>query len=236
MKILAIDSSAVTASAAIADDKKIIGETYVNAGLTHSQTLMPMVQSLLRCAAVDISDIDVFAISTGPGSFTGLRIGIGAVKGMTTALNKPCIAVSTLKTIAYPFINENAVICSVMDARCNQVYNALFKADSGKLIRLCEDRAISVNDLYSEIVEFDKVIFAGDGARLCEKNIGSKLNNALLPIESLIYQRASSVALSAFEKYDAYGEEALLTAAQLMPVYLRPSQAEREYQAKMQKA
>lgn len=236
MKILAVDSSAITASVAITEDRKIIGETYVNAGLTHSQTLMPMVQSLLKCVGIDISEIDAFAISTGPGSFTGLRIGIGAVKGMAMALDKPCIAVSTLEAIAYPFIKDNAVVCSAMDARCNQVYNALFKAENGKLLRLCDDRAISVDSLLSEISAFDKIIFAGDGAMLCEKSIGSKLKNALMPIESTLYQHASSVALLAFEKYGLIGEKALLDAARLMPVYLRPSQAEREYQAKMQKA
>ncbi len=229
MKILGIDSSAVTASAAISDGEKTVGEMFVNAGLTHSQTLMPMVQSLLKCSCTDISEIDAFAISVGPGSFTGLRIGIGAVKGMAMALGKPCIAVSTLEAIAYPFKSTNAVVCAVMDARCNQVYNALFMAENDKMERLCDDRAVSIDDLFADISGFERVIFAGDGALLCAKKAENVLKNVTIPLEAHLYQRASSICALAHEKFCKNGESALLKAAELMPVYLRPSQAEREY-------
>lgn len=230
---MALDSSAVTASVAICDDGKVTGEFYINAGLTHSQTLMPMVESLLNCSATDISQIEAFAITTGPGSFTGLRIGIGAVKGMAMALDKPCIEVSTLEAIAYPHKLSGAVICSVMDARCNQVYNAVFKSEGGELVRLCDDRAIAISDLLTELKGYGKIILAGDGAKLCFANAREQgLENIYLPLEQQVYQRASSVCMIAQRK--AAGGE-LLSAGKLMPVYLRPSQAEREYQSRINK-
>ena len=130
MKILAIDSSAKTASAAVLDGKKILGEIYIDVGLTHSQTLLLLVERILANVALDIDDIDAFAVTTGPGSFTGVRIGVALVKGFAFAKNKPCIPVSTLHALAYNLIDSNCIVCAVMDARCNQVYNAIFEVSS----------------------------------------------------------------------------------------------------------
>ena len=149
MKILAVDSSAKSASAAVTQDEKLVAESFVNVGLTHSETLMPMIHSVLKNAGTDIKDIDAFCVTVGPGSFTGIRIGISAVKGLAQPQNKPCFGISTLDAMAYNSEDFNGIICCVMDARCSQVYNALYKC-SGKLIkRLTPDVAISLEELYN---------------------------------------------------------------------------------------
>ena len=224
MKILALDSSAVSASAAICDDNTIIGEFYTNTGFTHSQTLMPMIESLLKTTQTELSDIDAFAVCKGPGSFTGLRIGISCVKGMAMALNKPCIGISTLECIARGGINSKGIICCVMDARCGQVYNALFKSNGASLERLSDERAISLADLQKELdVYGDTVYLFGDGAFVARKFLTG--NKYTIAAPDNVYQKASSLALCALA---AYEKGLYVTASQLTPDYLRLSQAERE--------
>lgn len=224
MRILALDSSAKSASVAILEDQKLLGEFYINVGLTHSQTLLPMVKSLLENTKIDLKTIDFFAVSSGPGSFTGIRIGISAIKGMAFALEKPCVSVSTLEALAYNVINENHIICAVMDARCNQVYNAIFKAEGGKLKRLTPDRAISINDLYLELSKYnEKIIIVGDGADLCYNNWEYNFNVCIAD-ETFKYQTAKSVAYLG-QKLFLKGE--IVSAANLIPTYLRRPQAER---------
>ncbi len=232
MKILAIDSSAKAVSVAITEDKNLLGEFFVNVGLTHSQTLMPMVEEILKNTRLKISDIDAFAVSTGPGSFTGLRIGIAAIKGLAFADATPCIGVSTLYSMAYNFAGENAVICAVMDARCNQVYNAIFDICDEKITRLTSDRTISIEELSFELEKLEKkVILVGDGAVLCYNKIKNNLNLHLAH-ENRRFQRASSVAIAA---YDAYlNGNAAINSADLLPKYLRIPQAERELIKKRQ--
>ena len=150
MKILSLECSAKSASCAVIEESKILCSDFTSSGLTHSQTLLPMVSDMINKAEVPFSDIDAFAVSAGPGSFTGIRIGISAVKGMALPKNAPCIPVSTLEAIAYNFLSEDALVCAVMDARCNQVYNALFRIKDGKIKRLCEDRAVSIDFLKAE--------------------------------------------------------------------------------------
>ncbi len=227
MKILSLDSSATCASVALfdTDSQRIIGDFFINTKLTHSQTLVPMLDALLKSTKTELTDVDYFAVNTGPGSFTGIRIGVSVVKGMAMALDKECVSISTLESMAYNFIDEDDVIvCACMDARRNQVYNALFSVNSGVVTRLCEDRAISVADLLDEIKTLDKnVILVGDGAHLC---YDSELeNNIILAHDNKRYQHASSVALCA-EIYIKNND--VLSASSLMPTYLRPSQAERE--------
>jgi len=219
--ILSVDSSAVTASAALTDGDKVIKSEFINAGLTHSETLLPMIKRVMQ--GYSFKDLDAIAVTAGPGSFTGVRIGVATVKGLAFYDNIPCISVSTLEAIAYNFTDTNAVICSVMDARRMQFYNALFKAENGKITRLCDDRAISVEDLKKELNEYDNVIIAGDGARLCFDNIG--LDYVSLADEDRIYQNGIGVAKAAVNNKK-------ISAIQLMPVYLRPSQAERELKLK----
>lgn len=228
MKILAVDSSAKSASAAVTQDEKLVAESFVNVGLTHSETLMPMIHSVLKNAGTDIKDIDAFCVTVGPGSFTGIRIGISAVKGLAQPQNKPCFGISTLDAMAYNSEDFNGIICCVMDARCSQVYNALYKCN-GKLIkRLTPDVAISLEELYNILKEFnDNILLTGDGAQISYSYLKDRLANVYLACEQTRFQRAYG-AVSAALKLQAEP----CGAVELNPVYLRPSQAERELKKK----
>lgn len=225
MRLLAIDSSAKAASVAILEDGVLKGEFFIHTKLTHSQTLMPMVQDLLSNTNYQLQDMDAFAIAAGPGSFTGIRIGVAAVKGMAMAEDKCCIPVSTLEAMAYQTDYVEGVVCAVMDARCNQVYNALFTVEQGVITRLTEDRALSIDQLEQDLLKIEKpIFFVGDGADLCynkDKICQSFDCNGSRGVEDAA---ASGVAKAAACK----SREEWETAAQLMPVYLRPPQAERE--------
>lgn len=222
--LLSMDSSAVTASVALTDGDEIIKSEFVNSGLTHSETLLPMITRVMD--GRKYSELDGIAITAGPGSFTGVRIGVATVKGLAFNDDIPCYSVSTLEAIAYNFVDKNAVVCAVMDARRMQFYNALFRVQNGKVERLCDDRAISVEDLRNELKQYDKVIIAGDGAKLCFQNI--ELENCTLADDDRIYQNAVGVAKAAQNK-NAISPKAL------MPVYLRQSQAERELKLKLKR-
>ena len=222
--LLSMDSSAVTASVALTDGDEIIKSEFVNSGLTHSETLLPMITRVMD--GRKYSELDGIAITAGPGSFTGVRIGVATVKGLAFNDDIPCYSVSTLEAIAYNFVDENAVVCAVMDARRMQFYNALFRVQNGKVERLCDDRAISIEDLRSDLKQYDKVIIAGDGANLCFRNI--ELENCTLADDDKMYQNAVGVAKAAQNK-NAISPKAL------MPVYLRQSQAERELKLKLKR-
>lgn len=223
MKILAVDSSAKSASVAVAENGRLISECFVNNALTHSRTLMPMIDNALSQADMSLKDIDALCVNVGPGSFTGIRIGVAAIKGLAAADNILCAGTSTLESIAYNFADEKCVVCAAMDARCNQVYTALFRCDGKSITRLCEDKAISIDELYEELSAFDeKVYLAGDGAEICFNSFGDKLENAVLSSENRRYQRAFGAALSAIDNNE-FNDSALLA-----PVYLRLPQAERE--------
>lgn len=230
MRIFAADTSAKSASVALVEDGVIKGEYFINTMLTHSETLMPMADLLFKSVRIEPSEVDYFAVNSGPGSFTGLRIGIAAVKGIAFALNKPCVAVSTLESMAYNLSVENAVICAVMDARCSQVYNALFEKVNGAVIRLCEDRALQIDELATELKDLNKsVILIGDGAKLCYEKMKDNIENILLAPENLLYQRASSTAFSASVLVQ---RGKIIDSSQLMPYYLRLPQAQRELMAR----
>lgn len=229
MKILALDCSAGPASAAVIEEGRIVTSSFVNVKLTHSQTLLPMVKNTLDAAMLNISDIDAFAINNGPGSFTGIRIGISAVKGLAAPDNKPCIEVSTLYSIACGFKNTDCYLCAAMDARCNQVYNAIFKIENGAVIRLCEDRAVLVDEVIEELEKLSgKIIIAGDGAGLFDK-FADTAANIVIAAEPQRYQNACGVAIAAEESYKK-GES--VSSDALRPLYLRLPQAERELKAK----
>lgn len=234
MKLLAVDCSAKSASCAIIEEDKIIATSFINVNLTHSQTLMPMVKDLLINSKTNINEIGAFAISAGPGSFTGVRIGISAIKGMALANNTPCIAVSTLYAIAQNFSDRDALICTVMDARCNQVYGALFRVKNGKIKRLCEDKAVKIPELKEQIMKSRvscPIIIAGDGAKLFYSAVENK-KNTVLAKESLRYQNGLGVALAGMESYE---KGQFTTPEKLLPIYLRLPQAERELKAKQNK-
>ena len=232
MKILAVESSALAAGAALSEDGKLLGEAYLNVGLTHSCTLMPMIESLLRFADVSARDIDLFAVSNGPGSFTGVRIGVSTVKGMAQPLGKPCIGVSTLYAMAHNMLGTDDLICCAMDARCRQVYTALFECADGCIVRLTDDDAVSLDDLCRTLRTYDRrVVFVGDGAALCYNTFRGVLPNITLAPETLRFQRASSVAAAAWA---AGAEQVGVSADELSVSYLRLSQAERERKQKME--
>lgn len=224
MLLLSVDSSAVTASAALTEDGRVIKSELINKGLTHSETLLPLIEKVME--GKKYSQLDAVAVTAGPGSFTGVRIGVATVKGIAFPYNIPCISVSTLEAIAYNFTDENVLICAVMDARRMQFYNALFKAENGRIIRLCEDRAISIDDLREELNKYENVVIAGDGAELCYNNLN--LENTALASEDKRYQNGVGVSKAAENKK-------MINADALMPVYLRLSQAERELKLKKEK-
>ena len=226
MKILALESSAVAASAALCEDERLLAQTFQNNGLTHSVTLMPMVERLLQSCSIPLSAVDVVAVAAGPGSFTGLRIGVAASKGLAWAGDKPCAGVSTLEAMAWTVAHMGGELCPVMDARRSQVYNARFQCASGRPVRLTEDRAISLEDLAAELKSIKKPqILVGDGAVLCYNDLNARGLEVCLAPEHLRFQSAWGVARAALEQARA---GALTDAAGLVPVYHRLSQAERE--------
>ncbi len=234
MKILALECSGASASAALLTDGVLIGEAFTNAKITHSQTLLKMTSDMLQSAKVSVSDIDGFAVSAGPGSFTGVRIGISAVKGLAAPFNKPCVAVSTLSAIAENFKGMDCLVCAVLDARCNQVYNALFKIENGIITRLTPDRAIKCQDLAEELskkITRHNIIVAGDGAGVFYP-FAKDNKKVKVAQNTLLFQRASGVATFAENEFL---NENTVTSKEILPIYLRLPQAERELKAKRSK-
>lgn len=233
MTILAMDTSAKAASVCLADEEKIIGEFFINTGLTHSQTLMPMVEQLCKNSGVPLDEVGAVAVNAGPGSFTGVRIGVAAAKGLAFKRGLPCVSVSTLESMAYNFLGFDGVICALMDARCSQVYNAMFRVSGDSVQRLCDDRAISLSDLKIELAGFDeRVILAGDGAKISFKSLGDPPENILLAPANRVNQIASGVACAALRLIK---EGKTTTPEALMPVYLRLPQAQRELNKRLGK-
>ena len=222
--ILSLDSTAVTASVALTDNAKVLKSEFINSGLTHSETLLPMVKRVMQ--GHSFSELDGIAVTAGPGSFTGVRIGIATVKGLAFNYETPCYGVSTLEAIAYNFVDTDCVVCAVMDARRMQFYNALFEIKNGIVNRLCDDRAIGIDELRKELDGMKNVVIAGDGASLCFENLS--LDNCELAPQDRIYQNAVSVAYAIKNKKS-------ITPEQLVPVYLRQSQAERELKLKLKR-
>lgn len=235
MKSIAIDTSAKTVSVAIFDDDKLLAESFFNTGFTHSQTLLPIIDFCLNILKTDINQITELIVTSGPGSFTGLRIGLATIKGLAISQNLICKAVSTIETLAYnlknySFMNINlknkisrVIICPALDARCNQVYTGIFELINNQIIRLEEDMAISVDDLKIKLKKFEnEVIFLlGDGADLCYNNFKNNFKNIKLVSQDLIYPKASSLFWAAKDKPCVLSEN-------LVPVYLRVSQAQRQ--------
>ena len=220
MKILAIDASAKSASACVCEidgaRERILSSQYINCGLTHSQTLLPMIDGCLKSSGLSLDDMDIAAVTHGPGSFTGIRIGIATVQGLVMGTDLKAVGVSTLEAIAMGGrAYSTPVICAVMDARQRQVYNALFRFSEGKPMRITEDRAISLDDLNSELSAYEEVLFIGDGAELTYA--GSEHCGKLLACEPLLYQTAFHAARIAC---DLAADGAQIPP--LRPDYLRP--------------
>ena len=230
MKILAIETSAKSVSAAVVENGVPLASAYQNMGLTHSRTLMPLVDGMLSAAGLRVQDMDLLAAANGPGSFTGLRIGVSALKGLAWALEKPCCGVSTLAAMARNLAHMEGLIICAMDARRNQVYNAVFAAEGGQLTRLTPDRAIALSQLAEELQGDPRPkLVVGDGAALCSGFLSEAGIPCRMAPAQLVMQNAVGVALAA-EEMAARGET--VSARDLVPVYLRLSQAERERLAK----
>ena len=233
MLILAFETSAKAASVALLEEGKLLGESYQNTGLTHSQTLMTMCEDLLKNCGKTVKDITAVAVANGPGSFTGVRIGVAAAKGFAWGAEIPCYGVSTLEAMAEGLGVYDGYVVPTMDARRNQTYTAIFRADAGKLTRMMEDSAISFEELGEKLKNCEKPIFlVGDGGVLCYNTLEKDVPGLILPPEHCLHQRATGVALVARKMM-----EAGLTGdgASLSPNYLRLSQAERERLAREQK-
>ena len=224
MKILALETSAKAVSAAVAEGGKILCAGYQDTGLTHSRTLMPIVEGILKNTNLTIADMDAIAVAVGPGSFTGIRIGIAAAKGLAFGADKPAIGVSTLAAMAGNVAFCDGLLICAMDARRQQIYNALFEAKDGVLTRLTEDRAIALSDLLEEIKDDPRPkTVLGDGGRLCRDYLAEHGVACRLAPPHLVMQNAMSVALEA-ERLAQEGK--LLSAQELEPVYLRPPHAD----------
>ncbi len=226
MKILSFETSAKAASVALLEDGKLLAESYQNTGMTHSQTLMVMAQDMLKQCGLIAGDVDAVAVANGPGSFTGVRIGVAAAKGFAWGGEKPLVGVSTLEAMALQLGAWQGYVCPVMDARRSQVYNALFHVSGGMYTRVREDRAISLAELGDELKNLSEPIFlVGDGSLLCYNTLLETLPGLVLPPEHRMHQRAAGVALAAQALLAQGGD---FSGGTLAPNYLRLSQAERE--------
>ena len=229
MLILAFESSARPASAALVRDGRLLAQSLQCSALTHSRTLLPMAEDLLKNTGVKLEELDAIAVAHGPGSFTGIRIGVSTVKGLCWGAEKPRVGVSTLEAMAWHGLAAGGVICPVMDARRAQVYNALFRIEDDRPVRLCPDRAISLEDLAEELRALGESVFlVGDGAELTKAFLDAQALPCRVAPDDLVWQDAWGVAMAAQGK-------PLISGAELLPVYLRLSQAERERQARMEK-
>ncbi len=232
MNILALDSTAISASVAVARDEHILSRFTADNGLTHSELLLPMAEAALRAANLTYADIDLFACTAGPGSFTGVRIGVSCVKGLAFGTGKPCVGVSTLEAIAENLVPLDGIYCAVMDARRNQVYTALFTCRDGVLVRLTEDEAISLDDLAARLLsDYSNQIvrLAGDGYQVAYTALSKKGISLAETPPLLRLQSAASIA--AVARHAAERGETV-SDTDLTPVYLRLPQAERDRLAK----
>ena len=233
MLILAFETSAKAASVALMDGQKLLGESYQNTGLTHSQTLMVMAEDLLKQCGKTVNDVTAVAVAEGPGSFTGVRIGAAAAKGFAWGREIPCYGISTLEAMAESLGIYEGYVCPCMDARRSQVYNAIFYVENGRVERRTEDRAIALADLAEELEHLDGPIFlVGDGSNLTYNTLKDQIEELVLPYEHRMHQRAVGVAILAREQAKA---GIAPSGGELNPNYLRLSQAEREKLEKQKK-
>ncbi len=233
MRILSLETSAKSVSCAVVEDGAVLARAFQCTGLTHSRTLLPMVDAMLRNAELAQESVDLYAVSAGPGSFTGLRIGVSALKGLAWAADRPCVGVSTLYAMAQNLAHADALLVCAMDARRSQVYNALFEAKDGRLTRLTPDRAIGLDELTEELRNDVRTKFVlGDGAQLAYDHFTQNGVACALAPAALRHQDAVGVALAAAEA----AERGEMVSAQALAIsYLRVSQAERERKARLER-
>ncbi len=227
MLTLGIDTCCMAATAAITDENRLVAQTVTNNGKTHSETMLPRIEAMFDSVGMTPSDIELFAVAAGPGSFTGVRIGVSMIKAMAQATKKPCVGVSTLEALSYSSKYFDGVLSPILDARRGQVYNALFDAENGNMTRICEDRALPLDELLKELLSMDKnVLFMGDGIFVFEdeikKALGDRAHFAPVTVSMNLGGAVSALGEEKFKKGEAisYGE--------LVPFYVRLSQAERD--------
>lgn len=230
MKILAIDSSGLTATVALVFDGVMVAEYTVNFKKTHSQTLLPMIDEIVRMTETKLADLAAIAVAAGPGSFTGLRIGSSTAKGLGLALQKPIISVPTTEGLAYNFFGSSRIICPIMDARREQVYTGLYAFEGDKFQILSEQKAVGIEEIVREVNEIGKpVVFLGDGVPVFRESIRERVKvDAIFAPAHMCMQRAAAVAVRGEALFREGKQE---TAAEHKPIYLRKSQAEREREA-----
>lgn len=232
MKILALDSSGMVASVAVVEEEQVVAEYTTNYKKTHSQTLLPMLDEIVKQIELDLDTIDAIAVAAGPGSFTGLRIGSATAKGLGLALNKPIIPVPTVDGLAYNLYGVEGLICPLMDARRNQVYTGLYTFEKDRMITVMPQCAVSITEITEKINKTNKsVIFLGDGVPVHKETIEEQVlvSHRFAPAH-LARQRASAVGVLAGVYYK---EGKIEHAREHKPEYLRLSQAERERMEKM---
>ena len=222
MKILAVDTSTNYLNVAVVEDEYTRIEISLNAGQTHSKHLMPMIDSALSLTGLDLSMIDGFAVTVGPGSFTGLRIGLSVVKGLASALGKAVAGVSSLEAVAYPWLGLPFLICALLDARKKEVYSSLYRSDGNRLLKIAEETVLSIEEAIGKINE--KCLFVGSGALLHRRVIIDRIGDlAVFPLPDAHAVRASSVARLGL---GCFLEQKERSPSEILPLYLRPSDAE----------
>lgn len=230
MLFFGIDTCCMAATAALCDEERLIAETVINTKKTHSEKMLPQIDNMLSSAEIDIADIDCFCVACGPGSFTGVRIGVAMIKAFAQAADKPCVSVSTLNALAHNVSVFSGIICPILDARRNQVYNALFQGGNN-LKRLCDDRALGVDELIEELKGYNQpVIFLGDGVLAYGDEIKSALGD--MAVFAPVAQRLNSAASVCQAGMELYKEGKTVAYEDITPQYVRLSQAEREKKMK----
>lgn len=233
MKILGIDSSGLVASAAILSDDTLVAEFTVNNKQTHSQTLLPMIDQVVRMAEISLQELDAIAVAAGPGSFTGLRIGASTAKGLGLALKKPLVAVPTLEGLAYRLAGVEGLICPMMDARRNQVYTGIYRRVEDQLQIISEQKAVDIQEILQELEELrEPVTFLGDGIPVHRETIQQEYEGSYQFAPGYLSRQSAAAVAALGQIY--YQEGRIETAAEHKPIYLRKSQAEREREARLQ--
>ncbi len=227
MLVFGIDTCCAAATAALVSDEIMVAQTVLNQNKTHSERLMPQIEKMFEAAETQPSAVDAFAAAVGPGSFTGVRIGVATAKALAQATQKPCVEVSTLEALAFPSKFFDGILCPILDARRNQVYNALFQGGKTDMNRLCEDRALALSDLLDELENFDKgVLFMGDGTLVFEDEIREKLKDrAFFAPRINNFNLGGAVAEIGLQRLK---KGKTISYGDLVPQYVRLSQAERD--------
>ena len=232
MLVLSVDSSYSTATCALIKDDKILAEINLNDKKQHSVILMRLIDSILKEYEIDINDIDAFIISRGPGSFTGLRIGMATLKGLAFESKKPLISVSTLDALAYNSISFQGIICPIMDALRDNIYTCLYKNENNNLTPLIKEQCLNINELVTILKEQTlPIIFVGDGVAKHKEFLQENIPNSFFAPNHSNFPKASSVGELGIKKIN---DGVIENIDSINPIYLRKSQAEREYEKRME--